>query len=68
MKTTIVASSTLLGLALAVPQGITDKLTPTGSAPAGCTGTFDGSFEITVAKITEKKRSVMPEVRTLISC
>ncbi|KAK7932465.1 hypothetical protein PG985_003177 [Apiospora marii] len=63
MKTTIVASSTLLGLALAVPQGITDKLTPTGSAPAGCTGTFDGSFEITVAKITEKKRSVMPERR-----
>ncbi|KAK8131566.1 hypothetical protein PG984_008004 [Apiospora sp. TS-2023a] len=63
MKTTIVASSTLLGLALAVPQGITDKLTPTGSAPAGCTGTFDGSFEITVAKITEKKRSVMPEKR-----
>ncbi|KAK7942695.1 uncharacterized protein PG986_011808 [Apiospora aurea] len=63
MKSTIVASSTLLGLALAVPQGITDKLTPTGSAPAGCTGSFDGSFEITVAKITEKKRSVMPERR-----
>ncbi|KAK8044601.1 covalently-linked cell wall protein [Apiospora rasikravindrae] len=63
MKSTIVASSTLLGLALAVPQGVSDKLTPTGSAPAGCTGSFDGSFEITVAKITEKKRSVMPERR-----
>ncbi|KAK8120653.1 hypothetical protein PG999_004773 [Apiospora kogelbergensis] len=63
MKSTIVASSTLLGLALAVPQGITEKLTPTGSAPAGCSGTFDGSFEITVAKITEKKRSLMPERR-----
>ncbi|KAK8069040.1 covalently-linked cell wall protein [Apiospora phragmitis] len=59
----MVATSTLLGLALAVPQGITEKLTPTGSAPAGCTGTMDGSFEITVAKITEKKRSVMPERR-----
>ncbi|KAK7975575.1 hypothetical protein PG989_014038 [Apiospora arundinis] len=67
MKTTIIASSALMGLAVAVPQGITDKLTPTGSAPAGCTGTFDGSFEITVAKITEK-RDLMPQVQKRAEC
>lgn len=51
-------SVALLGIAMATPQGVTDKLTPTGAAPAGCTAAFDGKFEITVAKVTEEKRSV----------
>ncbi|KAI1333634.1 hypothetical protein F5Y15DRAFT_338437 [Xylariaceae sp. FL0016] len=62
MQFTLALMPTLLGLALAAPQGVTDKLTPTGAAPAGCTGSFDGKFEITVAQVTEKKRS-LPEKR-----
>ncbi|KAI1630839.1 hypothetical protein F4809DRAFT_229069 [Biscogniauxia mediterranea] len=62
MQLTLALSSALLGVALAAPQGVTEKITPTGAAPAGCTGSFDGKFEITVAQITEQKRSI-PEKR-----
>ncbi|KAI1758031.1 hypothetical protein F4782DRAFT_476137 [Xylaria castorea] len=62
MKLTLALASALLGVAMAAPQGVTDQLTPTGAAPAGCTGTFDGNFEITVAQVTKEKRSI-PEKR-----
>ncbi|KAI5923444.1 hypothetical protein F4810DRAFT_207086 [Camillea tinctor] len=62
MQLSLALSSALLGVALAAPQGVTEKITPTGAAPAGCTGSFDGKFEITVAQITEQKRSI-PEKR-----
>ncbi|KAI2610398.1 uncharacterized protein GGS25DRAFT_521199 [Hypoxylon fragiforme] len=55
MRFSLALVSTLLGIAVAAPQGVTDKLTPTAPAPAGCTGTFDGNFEITVAEVTEKR-------------
>lgn len=61
MQLTFALASALLGVVMAVPQGVTEKLTPTGVAPAGCTGSFDGKFEISVAKVTKEKRS-MPEV------
>ncbi|KAI0908857.1 hypothetical protein F4823DRAFT_464422 [Ustulina deusta] len=62
MQLSLTLASALLGLAAAAPQGVTDKLTPTGAAPAGCTGTVNGKFELTVAKVTEQKRSI-PERR-----
>ncbi|KAI0428452.1 hypothetical protein F5Y09DRAFT_287437 [Xylaria sp. FL1042] len=62
MQLSLVLASALFGLVVAAPQGVTEKLTPTGAAPAGCTGTVDGNFEITVAKVTEQKRSI-PEKR-----
>lgn len=63
MRFTLAFVSALLGIALAAPQGVTDKLTPTGAAPAGCTGSFDGQFEITVAEVTEKRSVSQPEKR-----
>ncbi|KAI1170764.1 hypothetical protein F4777DRAFT_93017 [Nemania sp. FL0916] len=54
----------LLGVAAAAPQGVTEPLKPTGAAPAGCSGSFDGNFEISVAKVTKEKRS-MPERRAV---
>ncbi|KAI0505738.1 hypothetical protein F5B22DRAFT_495476 [Xylaria bambusicola] len=62
MQLTLALASALLGLAVAAPQGVTEKLTPTGAAPAGCTASVDGKFEITVARVTEEKRS-LPEKR-----
>ncbi|KAI8952958.1 hypothetical protein F4801DRAFT_538956 [Xylaria longipes] len=62
MQFALTLASAFLGVAVAAPQGVTDTLTPTGAAPAGCTGTFDGNFEITVAKVTKEKRS-LPEKR-----
>ncbi|KAI1396562.1 hypothetical protein F4819DRAFT_474917 [Hypoxylon fuscum] len=58
MRSTFALVSAIAGVAFAAPQGVTDKLTPTGSAPAACTGSFDGKFEITVAQVTTQKRSV----------
>ncbi|KAI1810359.1 hypothetical protein GGS20DRAFT_204716 [Poronia punctata] len=58
MQYTLALISALAGIGMAMPQGVTDALTPTGAAPAGCTGTFDSRFEITVAKVTEEKRSI----------
>ncbi|KAI0382317.1 hypothetical protein F5Y04DRAFT_253487 [Hypomontagnella monticulosa] len=48
----------LTGITSAVAQGVTDKLTPTGAAPAGCTGSADGKFQLAVAEITSKKREL----------
>ncbi|KAI0113508.1 hypothetical protein F4814DRAFT_348579 [Daldinia grandis] len=63
MRFTLAFVSALLGIAIAAPQGITDKLTPTGAAPAGCTGSFDGKFEISVAEVTEKRDISQPQKR-----
>lgn len=60
--TLALASAAFFGAVTAVPQGVTEELTPAGAAPAGCTGSFDGKFEITVAKVTKEKRSI-PEKR-----
>ncbi|CAJ2505858.1 Uu.00g132520.m01.CDS01 [Anthostomella pinea] len=49
----------LVAVAFAAPQGATDKLAPRADAPAGCSGSFDGNFEITIAKVTEQKRSLV---------
>ncbi|KAI0168913.1 hypothetical protein GGR52DRAFT_496807 [Hypoxylon sp. FL1284] len=61
MRSTPALVSAFAAVALAAPQGVTDKLTPTGAPPAGCTGTFDGKFEITVAEVTEKRSVSQPE-------
>ncbi|KAI2778347.1 hypothetical protein F4815DRAFT_447491 [Daldinia loculata] len=63
MRFTLAFVSALLGIAIAAPQGITDKLTPTGAAPAGCKGSFDGKFEISVAEVTEKRSISQPQKR-----
>ncbi|KAI0477915.1 hypothetical protein GGR56DRAFT_639350 [Xylariaceae sp. FL0804] len=56
MQYTLALASALMGLAAAAPQGVTTELTPTGAAPASCTGTYSGNFEISVAKVTETKK------------
>ncbi|KAM3506967.1 hypothetical protein MY11210_007340 [Beauveria gryllotalpidicola] len=51
-----------LGLAATVaaaPQGAPSGLKPDGSAPEGCTGTFNGKFEISIFKLAgSSKRSI----------
>lgn len=48
--TSIVAA--LVGTAnLALAQGVTSAIAPQASAPAGCSASYDGTFEITVAKV-----------------
>ncbi|KAI1856915.1 hypothetical protein JX265_000733 [Neoarthrinium moseri] len=59
MKAVCVAS-TLLGLALAAPQGVTDKIPPEGATPEGCKTSLDGKFEITVAQVSYQKRDIQP--------
>lgn len=48
-STAIVAVLSTAGVALA--QGVTSAISPAASAPAGCSASYDGSFEITVAKV-----------------
>ncbi|EGX94622.1 covalently-linked cell wall protein [Cordyceps militaris CM01] len=50
-----------LGLAAtvaAVPQGAASGLKPDGSAPEGCTGTYNGKFEVSIFKLGASKRSI----------
>ncbi|KAM3551715.1 hypothetical protein MY1884_007587 [Beauveria asiatica] len=43
----------------AVPQGAPSGLKPEGSAPEGCTGTYNGKFEISIFKLAgSSKRSI----------
>lgn len=57
MKSAVIASA-LVGVALAAPQGVTDKISPDGGIPSGCSAAFDGNFEITVAQVTYQKRDI----------
>ncbi|EMF17469.1 uncharacterized protein SEPMUDRAFT_146491 [Sphaerulina musiva SO2202] len=38
--------------AVAVPQGVTEDITPSTSAPAGCSGDYPGTFQIQVVNVT----------------
>jgi len=49
MKVTLIALTTIIGSAMALPQAATDDISPTGSAPAQCTGSVDGPFQIAIA-------------------
>lgn len=57
MKNTFALAS-LVGVAFAAPQGVTDKISPTGPPPAGCTNSFDSKFEISVVQPPHNKRSL----------
>ncbi|ORY61795.1 uncharacterized protein BCR38DRAFT_441157 [Pseudomassariella vexata] len=65
MRHTFALACTLLGAVLAAPQGVTDPISPDGETPSGCSTSFDGNFEITVATITEKRSISQPEVRPI---
>ncbi len=57
-----------LGLAAtvaAVPQGAPSGLKPEGSAPQGCTGTYNGKFEVSIFKLGSNKRSIEVCVKNL---
>jgi hypothetical protein len=57
MQTTF-ALAALAAVAYAAPQGVTVDITPTAPAPAGCTGSYNGQFEITVINGTTAKRDL----------
>ncbi|KAL1859785.1 hypothetical protein Daus18300_009375 [Diaporthe australafricana] len=56
----VIALLTLL-TAVAVGQGVSSAIAPTAGVPAGCSGTYGGQFEITVAKVEgATKRDLNP--------
>ncbi|KAF3761417.1 hypothetical protein M406DRAFT_242884, partial [Cryphonectria parasitica EP155] len=54
----IVALASMAGVALA--QGVTSAIAPSATAPAGCSASYDGTFEITVAKVENAKKRSEP--------
>jgi hypothetical protein len=58
MQFTLAALALVAATAVSA-QGVTSILTPTASAPAGCSTNYAGSFEITVV-LPSKKRDVAP--------
>lgn len=62
MKSAVVAAA-FIGAAMAAPQGVTDKIAPEGGIPAGCSASYDGKFEITVAQVTYQKRDLQVSIR-----
>lgn len=55
MKTTVIAFFSVVGSAAA--QAVTSQISPTGSPPPGCTGSYSGHFEVQV-RIPSAKRDV----------
>lgn len=52
MKSATTILAAIVGMAgLAVAQGVTSAIAPEATAPAGCSASYDGTFEITVAKV-----------------
>lgn len=51
----------LIGTAgVATAQAVTSSIAPQASAPAGCSASFDGTFEITVAKVAGAEKRDAP--------
>lgn len=57
MQTTF-ALAALAAVAYAAPQGVTGDITPTSSAPAGCSPAYSGQFEVTIINGTTAKRDL----------
>ncbi|KAJ9144096.1 Covalently-linked cell wall protein [Pleurostoma richardsiae] len=38
-----------------VAEGVTSKISPDAAAPTGCSASYDGNFEVTVAKVVSKR-------------
>lgn len=55
MQYRIALASTIIGAAVAAPQGVTDNVAPSASAPSDCKPSYDGKFEITITKGNEKR-------------
>ncbi|KXJ88627.1 hypothetical protein Micbo1qcDRAFT_235908 [Microdochium bolleyi] len=53
---TAVGSAIFIGAAVAVPQGVTQDISPKGGPPAGCKASYDGKFEITIGQALNAKR------------
>jgi hypothetical protein len=56
MKASSALLAALVGSAVAVPnpQGVTEALTPAGAAPAGCTGSASGTFEVAIVELAKR--------------
>lgn len=65
MRSTLAFATTLVGVAVAAPQAVTEPISPTAAAPAECTGSLDGNFEITV---TQPLKRGLPEIERRAEC
>jgi len=59
MKSDMLALAGLAASAYAAPQGVTEPISPDGSAPAGCSPSYDGEFNIAVTAAGNTKRDVL---------
>jgi len=48
-------------LASPMPQGVTSAIAPASSAPAGCSSSYSGSFEITIVNVTTSAKRDLVE-------
>jgi len=60
MKSTLTILALAVG-ALAMPQGVTVAIAPSATAPAGCSPTYPGTFEITVVNVTSPTKRSLTE-------
>lgn len=60
MKFTTVAAALLSASGVALAQGVTSAVAPAASTPAECSGSYDGLFEITVAKVEGAQKRDAP--------
>ena len=61
MQTTF-ALAALAAVAYAAPQGVTQSISPSSSAPAGCSPSYNGQFEVTIINGTTTKRRDLNKV------
>lgn len=52
------SSAIVIGAAVAAPQGVTQDIAPSAGPPAGCSKSYDGTFEITIGTAPKAKRDL----------
>ena len=67
MKSFVVAALAAVALANPMPQAVTSAISPTGAAPASCTASLPGNYEITVVKPGAAAKRDLEEVSNRIA-
>jgi hypothetical protein len=67
MKSFALAAFASLALAAPQPQAVTSAIAPQGTAPAGCSASAPGAYEITVVKPSAPSKRDLTKVCTF-SC
>ena len=67
MRASFAAPLAIAALAVAAPQGVTSAISPSSTAPAGCSSSYSGTFAIQIVNVTSSSKRAVEKVRRCLA-